>query len=202
MRWMRLYIRLITYLKKIMILLCLPMTDLCVSDLFHGKKTVRISSSFDLSVVKLVSIVELITLVAHCMDLKNSKMSFVDRNILDLFSRVSYVSLSSIFFCFIGSMIFFFFEKMLYHLMVLVAPVILCFSSKSYYTFFWKPGWHRLLVISRGFLFIFNFLIYFFLSYSINIFISHHVCLSNVWHSSSLHDENLHFHICRPVLPS
>lgn len=57
---------------------------------------------------------------------------------------------------------FFFFEKMLYHLMVLVAPVILCFSSKSYYTFFWKPGWHRLLVISRGFLFIFNFLIYFF----------------------------------------
>lgn len=97
---------------------------------------------------------------------------------------------------------FFFFEKMLYHLMVLVAPVILCFSSKSYYTFFWKPGWHRLLVISRGFLFIFNFLIYFFLSYSINIFISHHVCLSDVWHSSSLHDENLHFHICRPVLPS
>lgn len=120
-----------------MILLCLPMTDLCVSDLFHGKKTVRNSSSFDLSVVKLVSIVELITLVAQCMDLKNSKMSFVDRNILDLFSRVSYVSLSSIFFLFYRfNDFFFFFEKMLYHLMVLVAPVILCFSSKSYYTFF------------------------------------------------------------------
>lgn len=50
-----------------MILLCLPMTDLSVLDLFHGK-TVHISSGFDLSVVKLVAIVELITLVAHCMD--------------------------------------------------------------------------------------------------------------------------------------
>lgn len=47
------------------------MTDLSVSDLFYGK-TVRISSSFDLSVVKLVAIVELITLVVHCMDLKSS----------------------------------------------------------------------------------------------------------------------------------
>ena len=58
------------------------------------------------------------------------KMSFLDWNILDLFSRVMF--LFAVFFVFIGSMIFFW-KKMLYHLMVLVAPVILCFISKSYY---------------------------------------------------------------------
>ena len=48
-----------------------------------------------------------------------------------------YVSLCSkiYIYIFLGSMNFFFFflKKMLYHLMVLVAPVILCFISKSYY---------------------------------------------------------------------
>lgn len=123
-----------------MILLCLPMTDLSVSDLFHGK-TVRISSSFDLSFVKLVAIVELITLVAHCMDLKSSWELSKDVFFLLKYSR--FVLKSGLcfslqyFFVFIGSMIiyyyFFFLKKMLYHLMVLVAPVILCFISKSYF---------------------------------------------------------------------
>lgn len=63
--------------------------------------------------------------------------------------------LFAVFFVFIGSMIFFW-KKMLYHLMVLVAPVILCFISNSYYIvpFFESLGY--LSSIEVFFFFLFN----------------------------------------------